>query len=279
MSAAAAAAADDHGGHEHHEESFAAKYLFSTDHKMISRQFLFTSIVMFFLGGALAVAVRWQIAWPFTEIPIFGVFSPENYYAAVTMHASVMIFLVIIPLLLGFFGNWCIPLMIGAEDMAFPRLNMWSFWMFWPGAIFMLAGFFVDLGPNQAGWTSYPPLSAIQPGNGVTLWALGVLFTGFSGVMGAVNYITTILKLRTPGMTLFRMPLVVWSIFITSILTTPRDAGSRIEHHHALPRPRRRHELLRAGGPGEGGCRSTRDLERHRWRPSSTRPTPAVVRC
>ncbi len=219
MSAAASAAASDHGDHGHHEESFIQKYFFTVDHKMIAKQFLFSGILLFILGGLLAIAVRWQLAWPFTSVPMFGKFSPENYYAAVTMHASVMIFLVIIPLLVGFFGNWCIPLMLGAPDMIFPRLNMWSFWMFWPGAIFMLAGFFVEGGPSGAGWTAYPPLSAIQEGNGVTLWALGVLFTGFSGVMGAVNYITTVLKFRAPGMTLFRMPLVVWSIFITSILT------------------------------------------------------------
>ncbi|MCA9323028.1 MAG: cbb3-type cytochrome c oxidase subunit I [Planctomycetes bacterium] len=237
---AAAAAADDHGhhdqgdhGHDHHEESWIRHYLFSIDHKMISRQFLFTSILLFILGGFLAVAVRWQIAWPWTKIPMVGllvghetagsglydVLTPEGYYAAMTMHASVMIFLVIIPLLIGFFGNWCIPLMIGAGDMAFPRLNMWSYWMFLTGSVFFLASFFVEGGPAGAGWTAYPPLSAIQIGNGVNLWGLGVLFTGFSSVMGAVNYITTILKLRAPGMSLFRMPLVVWSIFITSALS------------------------------------------------------------
>ncbi len=238
MSAAAAAAAADHGhdGHEehHHEESFIRHYLFSVDHKMIAKQFLFTAILLFLLGGLLAVTVRWQIAWPWSKIPLagylvgqanpdasglFSTISPEGYYAAMTMHASVMIFLVIIPLLVGFFGNWCVPLMIGAGDMAFPRLNMWSYWMFLTGAVFFLVSFFVEGGPAGAGWTAYPPLSAITPGNGVNLWALGVLFTGFSGVMGAVNYITTILKLRAPGMTLFRMPLVVWSILITSTLT------------------------------------------------------------
>ncbi|MCB9832369.1 MAG: cbb3-type cytochrome c oxidase subunit I [Planctomycetes bacterium] len=218
-----AAAAADHGhgdhGHGHHEESFASKYLFSVDHKMIAKQFLFTGILLFLLGGALAVGVRWQLAWPFSNVPIFGKFSPENYYASMTMHASVMIFLVIIPLLVGFFGNWCVPLMIGAGDMVFPRLNMWSYWMFLSGAVFFLASFLVEGGPSGGGWTSYPPLAVLQQGQGVNLWGLGVLFTGFSGIMGAVNYITTILKLRAPGMTLFRMPLVVWSILITSILT------------------------------------------------------------
>lgn len=220
MTAAAAAAHDDHGhGHHHHEESFAEKYFFSVDHKMISKQFLFSGLLLFLVGGFLAVAVRWQIAWPFTEIPILGVLTPKEYYATLTMHASVMIFLVIIPLLNGFMGNWCIPLMIGAGDMVFPRMNMWSYWMWLSGAVCFLSSFFVEGGAAGAGWTGYPPLSVIQDGNGVNLWAFGVIFSGFGGVMGAVNYITTIIKLRAPGMTFFRMPLVVWSLFITSILT------------------------------------------------------------
>ena len=234
MSAAAAAAADhgDHGGHDgdgdhghgHHEESFIRKYFFSTDHKMISKQFLFTSLIMFIIGGLAALAVRWQLAWPFTDIPIVGNFAEndENYYVAFTMHASIMIFAVIIPLLVGFFPNWCIPLMIGADDMAFPRLNMFSYWVSLPGLACVSASFLMPRGDGQimhAGWTAYPPLSQSLLGDSMNLWAIGVIFVGFASVMGAVNYIVTILKMRAPGMTLFRMPLVIWSLFITSILS------------------------------------------------------------
>lgn len=223
-------AAHGHGDH-HHEPGFVAKYIFSTDHKMIGIQFLLTTMFMLLVGGALALAVRWQLAFPWESMPIVGdmIFaeqggqiSPEFYTMLFTMHATVMIFLVIIPILAGAFGNFLIPLQVGADDMAFPVLNMLSYWFMWP-AIFCFFGSFVAGGGAAAGWTSYPVLSAVwdaAPGSGhaQTFWLLGLTFVGVSSMMGSVNYMTTIINMRAPGMTLFRMPLTIWSMFITAIL-------------------------------------------------------------
>jgi cytochrome c oxidase subunit 1 len=224
-----------HGhGHEHahHEPSFIRKYVFSTDHKMIGIQFLITTMVMLLVGGALALGVRWQLAFTWESMPIVGKLlfpeesgqiSPEFYTMLFTMHATVMIFLVIIPILAGAFGNFLIPLMIGADDMAFPTLNMLSYW-FMPPAIFcFFAAFFTAGYGAGAGWTSYPVLSAIweaAPGSGwaQNWWLLGVTCVGFSSMLGSVNYMTTIINMRAPGMTLFRMPLTIWAMFITAIL-------------------------------------------------------------
>lgn len=218
-----------HGGH--HEPSFIKKYVFSTDHKMIGIQFLITTMLMLFVGGALALGVRWQLAFPWERMPIVGdtIFaeqggqiSPEFYTMLFTMHATVMIFLVIIPVLAGAFGNFLIPLMIGADDMAFPTLNMLSYWFMWPAIACFGISFFIEGGP-AAGWTSYPVLAAIAeaaPGSGwaQNFWLLGVTFVGFSSMMGSINYLTTIINMRAPGMTLFRMPLTIWGMFITAIL-------------------------------------------------------------
>lgn len=234
-------ALDAHGhshdhSHGHHEQSFISKYVFSTDHKVIGIQFLITTVLMLMVGGALALAVRWQLAFPWENMPIigkaFGLFkteggqiSPEFYTMLFTMHASVMIFLVIIPVLAGAFGNFLIPLQIGADDMAFPILNMLSYWFMWP-AMFCFAVSFViggaTAGPGN-GWTSYPVLSDIasaSPSSGApqTWWLLGLTLVGVSSMMGSVNYMTTIINMRAPGMTLFRMPLTIWSMFITAIL-------------------------------------------------------------
>ena len=222
--------ADAHA--EHHEPGFVRKYIFSTDHKIIGVQFLMTTMLMLLVGGTLALGVRWQLAWPHTDMPIVGklLFAdsggqipPEFYTMLFTMHATVMIFLVIIPVLAGAFGNFLIPLQIGADDMAFPTLNMLSYWFMWPaigcfGASFFTAGY----GPGS-GWTSYPLLSAIQdaaPNSEMAQnwWLIGVTFIGFSSMMGSINYLTTIINMRAPGMTLFRMPLTIWSMFITAIL-------------------------------------------------------------
>ena len=223
----------DHGGHGHghHQQSFLSKYVFSTDHKMIGMQFLCTTLIMLMVGGALALGVRWQLARPWESMPILGdmVFktdggqiSPETYTMLFTMHATVMIFLVIIPILAGAFGNFLIPLQIGADDMAFPVLNMLSYWFMWPAIFFLGASFFLGGGP-ASGWTSYPLLSALPqaaPGSGhaQTCWLAGVTFVGVSSMMGSINYMTTIINMRAPGMTLFRMPLTIWSMFITAIL-------------------------------------------------------------
>jgi cytochrome c oxidase subunit 1 len=218
--------------HGHHELSFVQKYVFSRDHKVIGIQFLITNLLMLLVGGALALGVRWQLAFPWQNMPLIGpmlfsgqggTISPEFYTMLFTMHATVMIFLVIIPILAGAFGNFLIPLQIGADDMAFPTLNMLSYWFMWPAIGCFMTSFFVEGGAAAAGWTSYPPLSLVRaaaPGSnaGQTLWLFGVTFVGFSSMMGSINYLTTIINMRAPGMTLFRMPLTIWSMFITAIL-------------------------------------------------------------
>src|SRR5687767_10814685 len=158
--------------HEHadaHSLGFLRTYVFSLDHKVIGIQFLFSTLLWFIVGGLLALAVRWQLAWPWSEMPIVGrmlfsaeggQISPEFYIMLVTMHASIMIFFVIIPILAGAFGNFLIPLMIGADDMAFPTLNMMSYWVMWPAFICMIVSFFVPGGASASGWTGYPPLSS-----------------------------------------------------------------------------------------------------------------------
>jgi cytochrome c oxidase subunit 1 len=214
----------------HHEVGFWRHYIFSTDHKMIARQFLFLGLAMLILGGILALMVRWQLAWPETPVPgmsLFlpetgGVLEPSTYNMAFTMHATIMIFFVIMPILAGAFGNFLIPLMIGARDMAFPTLNMLSFWVAALAGVLMLAGFFVPGGHAAAGWTSYAPLSAVAEYTGVNwgqnLWCISLFVLGVSSMMGSINYITTVINMRAPGMKLFRMPLVVWALFITAIL-------------------------------------------------------------
>jgi cytochrome c oxidase subunit 1 len=217
---------------EHHELSFVRKYIFSTDHKIIGIQFLITTLLMLMVGGTLALGVRWQLAFPWEAMPIVGklLFAeqggqipPEYYTMLFTMHATVMIFLVIIPVLAGAFGNFLIPLQIGADDMAFPTLNMLSYWFFWPAILCFFLSFLGAGGGPAAGWTSYPVLSAIKqaaPGSlgPQTLWLLGVTFVGVSSMMGSINYMTTIINMRAPGMTLFRMPMTIWAMLITAIL-------------------------------------------------------------
>lgn len=228
---------DDHAhGHGAHPEPHPLSLLmalptFSRDHKVIGLQFLITTLLMLMVGGALALGVRWQLAFPWERMPILGdlffsayggQIAPETYTMLVTMHASVMIFLVIIPVLAGAFGNFLIPLQIGADDMAFPTLNMLSYWFMWPAIACFATSFFFGGGP-ASGWTSYPLLSALPeaaPGSGMAqnFWLLGLTLVGVSSMMGSVNYMTTIINMRAPGMTLFRMPLTIWSMFITAIL-------------------------------------------------------------
>lgn len=230
--------------HGHAEElGFLQKYVFSRDHKIIGIQFLFTGLMMLLLGGGLALFFRIQLGWPGAEIPIIGKWlwdgpagrvMPHDFYNMLfTMHASVMIFFVIIPLLTGAFGNFLIPLMIGAKDMAFPTLNMLSYWFMWPALIVILISFFVDGGAAASGWTAYPTIASAtmpsgmgtlrapsQPGSGIgqVLWLVSLIFVGVSSMMGSVNYITTIVNMRAVGMTMFRLPLTVWAMFITAIL-------------------------------------------------------------
>jgi len=213
---------------------FIFKYVFSHDHKVIGLQFLFSGLIFMVLGGLLAMAIRWQLAWPWKPMPILSQalwsspslgyqMPPEFYNKLFSMHATIMIFFVIIPLLAGAFGNFLIPLMIGARDMAFPRLNMLSYWFMWPAFVLITYSFVVEGGSGEAGWTSYPILTIARwatPGslNGQTFWLLALLFAGISSLMGSINYITTIVMLRAPGMRMFRMPMTVWAMFITALL-------------------------------------------------------------
>ncbi len=209
--------------------SFLAKYIFSTDHKVIAKQFLWVGFAFLLLGGTLAMLMRWQWAYPGARVPLVGdllfshsggSISPATYTALFTMHGLIMVFWAITPILIGAFGNFCIPLLIGARDMVFPKLNLFSFWTFALSGVLVVAAFFAQLGPAAAGWTTYPPLSTNigTPGWGQTLMVAALFVTGASTIMGAVNYITTIIVLRAPGMTYLRMPLTVWGLWLTSIL-------------------------------------------------------------
>ena len=225
-----AAAHADHGAHE--PAGFWSHYVFSTDHKMIGRQFLFLGLFMLIIGGILAMLIRWQLAWPETEVPGLGwvpeptmyegIIPPSTYNMLFTMHATIMIFFVVMPIMVGGFGNFLIPIMIGAKDMAFPVLNMLSFWVGAVAGVIMVASFFVVAGAASGGWTSYTPLTgaAVYTGVnwGINLWVLSLFVLAFSSLMGSINYITTIINMRAPGMTYFRMPLSLWSLFVTAIL-------------------------------------------------------------
>jgi cytochrome c oxidase subunit I len=222
-----------HASHGHPQElGFMRTYIFSLDHKMIGKQFLFLGLLMILVGGMLAMLVRWQLAWPETPVPGMtfipepymydGIIPPQTYNALFTMHATIMIFFVVMPIMVGTFGNFLIPLMIGCGDMAFPKLNMLSFWVGAVAGVVILASFFVPGGPAAGGWTAYAPLTAKAQYTGVglgqDLWIISLLILGVSSLMGSINYITTIVNMRAPGMTYFRLPLTVWSLFITAIL-------------------------------------------------------------
>jgi cytochrome c oxidase subunit 1 len=201
--------------------------VFSTDHKVIGRQYMLFGFSMMLVSGLLAMLMRWQLAFPSRPLPLLGyilphgmpqgVMLPEFYNALFTMHATVMIFFGIMPLVTGAFANFLVPLQIGAHDMAFPRLNMLSFWINALGGVVILCGFFVAGGLPDSGWTAYPPLSAIA-GTGQTFWLVAITLSGIAATISAINFITTILNHRAPGMMLMRMPLTVWSILITSLI-------------------------------------------------------------
>jgi cytochrome c oxidase subunit I len=204
------------------ELSFIRKYIFSTDHKTIAKQYLGISLFMAIVGGFTAYAIRWQLAWPSARIPGVGTITPDAYNTLVTMHGTIMVFFVAMPFLLGVFGNFCIPLMIGAGDMAFPRLNMLSVWTFLVGSLILLASFFVPGGAAAAGWTGYAPLSArpdLTPAVlGQDMWIVALALEFSSFLMGGVNFITTALNMRAPGMGLWRVPLLVWYEATASVL-------------------------------------------------------------
>ena len=216
--------------HIHDEpKTFASKYLFSYDHKVIGKQFLWYGIFFLLIGGLMAMLIRWTLAYPGVPFPLLGnllfphsggVVPPDTYAMLFTMHGTIMIFYAITPILIGAFGNFCIPLMIGARDMIFPTLNMLSFWFSVASGLLLLASLCLPLGAAAGGWTSYPTLSTNlgSPGAGQTLWLLALFLFGASSTMGAVNYITTVITLRAPGMDYFKMPLTIWGIWLTSIL-------------------------------------------------------------
>ncbi|NER47522.1 MAG: cytochrome c oxidase subunit I [Symploca sp. SIO1A3] len=198
-------------------------FTFNTDHKVIGIQYLVTSFLFSFVGGALAATMRTELATPYSDFV-----SPEIYNKLMTMHGTIMIFLWIIPSGAAF-ANYLIPLMIGAEDMAFPKLNAVAFWMVPPGGLLLLSSFFV--GAPEAGWTSYPPLSLISSQAGEAIWIMSLLLLGTSSILGAMNFLITMLKMRVPGMTIHQMPLFCWSMLATSalvLLSTPVLAAAMI---------------------------------------------------
>jgi cytochrome c oxidase subunit 1 len=204
-------------------QGFIRKYIFSLDHKVIGIQYYFLALTAVFIGMALSLLMRIHMIWPTAVIPLFGDIKPETYLSLVTMHGTIMVFFVLTTAPQGGFGNYFLPIQIGAPDMAFPVLNMLSFWTTFVGFVVILAAFFVTGGAPLHGWTGYAPLSALTnsgPGEqlGADLWVTSIAIFCVASLMGALNFITTVLDLRCKGMTMMRMPLTVWSWFITAIL-------------------------------------------------------------
>ena len=229
---------DAHEGHDHGNQHFMSKYVFSSDHKVIGIQYGVTSLVFLMVGFLLIMTMRWQIAKPGEPIPVMGavlehvyahnnagepvfkngVMSSDAYNQFGAMHGTIMVFLAIVPLGFAAFGNYVVPLQIGAPDMCFPRVNMASYWAFFAGCVVMTVSFFIPGGAAQAGWTSYSPLASVIPTDGQSYWLIGMVLLITSSLLGAVNFIATIIQLRTPGMTWFRMPFFVWAQFVTAFL-------------------------------------------------------------
>jgi cytochrome c oxidase subunit 1 len=223
----------DAHAHEHHKETFLTKYVFSQDHKMIAKQFLITGIIMAVIAMGLSILFRLQLAWPDKSFPLLETFlgkwaeggriKPEFYLALVTIHGTIMVFFVLTAGLSGTFSNLLIPLQLGARDMASPLMNMLSYWLFLTACIIMMASFFVQTGPASAGWTVYPPLSALPKtisgsGTGMTMWLISMVLFVASQLIGGINYVSTILNMRTKGMDLWKMPLTIWALFLTAVL-------------------------------------------------------------
>ena len=208
----------------HHKESFLTKYIFSQDHKVIGIQYGILSLFFLLFGFCLMMVMRWQLAYPDTPIPIIGalmfedgILNPDMYNSFGAMHGTIMIFLGVVPIVVGAFGNYLVPLQIGAPDMAFPKLNMASFWTYFAGGMVMMYGFVLPGGAANSGWTSYPPLSNIAT-TGQTVWLLGMIFLITSSLLGSMNIIVTIVQLRVEGLTWMRLPLFIWAQFVTSFL-------------------------------------------------------------
>ena len=233
---------DDHF-HEHHhgdnyQSNFITTYVFSQDHKIIAKQFLITGMIWAIIGGLMSLVFRLQLGFPEESMawlkPVLGKWitindagigslAPEFYYALVTMHGTIIVFFVLTAGLSGTFSNLLIPLQVGARDMASPLLNMFSYWFFFLAGVIMFISLFLSTGPFSGGWTAYPPLSALPQassgsGAGMTLWVLSLVFFVVSVLLGGINYITTVLNLRTKGMSMWRLPLTIWAFFVTAIL-------------------------------------------------------------
>ena len=224
---------------DHHKESFMTKYIWSTDHKIIGLQYGFTALLWLLFGFILMMIMRYQLAYPETPIPIVGallgeggIMPPEMYNSLGAMHGTIMIFLGVVPLAFGAFGNYFVPLQIGAIDMAFPKLNAASYWMYFVGSVIMVTGFFVPGGAANSGWTSYPPLSNIAT-TGQTVWLLGMVFLITSSLLGSINILVTVIQLRAEGMNWMRLPIFVWVQFITAFLLLlafpPLEAASVLQ--------------------------------------------------
>jgi cytochrome c oxidase subunit I len=231
----------DHGHDDHHELGWWRTYVFSTDHKVIGIQYLITGLIFLFLGFSLMMLMRWQLAYPGQALPVLGemidrlfgrgsmpggVMTPDFYNSLGAMHGTIMIFLGVVPVAFAAFGNYVVPLQIGAPDMTFPKINMASYWSFFVGGVIMLISFFVPGGAAKSGWTAYTPLSVIADTgpqfhwfwNGQNLWLIGFIFLITSSLLGSVNFIATIIQLRAKGLTWMRLPFFVWAQFITAFL-------------------------------------------------------------
>ncbi len=223
----------DHGHEHHHKDTFITKYIFSIDHKMIAKQYLITGIIMGVIGVGMSMLFRMQLAWPEESFKLFsfflgdhapdGVMKNDMYLALVTIHGTIMVFFVLTAGLSGTFSNLLIPLQCGARDMASGFLNMISYWLFFTSSVIMVCSLFVEAGPASAGWTIYPPLSALPQaiggsGAGMTLWLVSMAVFIASSLMGSLNYVVTVLNLRTKGMTMTRLPLTIWAFFITAVI-------------------------------------------------------------
>jgi cytochrome c oxidase subunit 1 len=225
---------DDHHEEHHHKDTFITKYIFSIDHKMIAKQYLLTGIIMGIIGVGMSMLFRMQIAWPEESFKVFsfflgekmapdGVMTNETYLSLITIHGTIMVFFVLTAALSGTFSNLLIPLQCGARDMASGFLNMVSYWLFFTSSVIMVISLFVESGPASAGWTIYPPLSALPQaiggsGLGMTLWLVSMAIFIAASLLGSLNYIVTVINLRTTGMSFTRLPLTIWAFFVTAVI-------------------------------------------------------------
>ena len=226
--------AHDHDHDHEHKDNFITKYIFSTDHKMIAKQFLITGIFWAIIGGGLSLIFRLQLGFPDADLgwikPLLGKWitpegklDPEFYLALVTMHGTIMVFFVLTAGLSGTFSNFLIPLQIGARDMASGFMNMLSYWFFFLSGVIMFISLFIETGPASGGWVVYPPLSALPQAMqgsqlGMTLWLVAMVFFIVSSLLGGINYITTVINLRTKGMSFSKLPLTIWAFFLTAVI-------------------------------------------------------------